>query len=301
MIQRLFCIYIFISTTLTIHAHKIDTIVADGQFSKKKLYLGELVDYKLTLKYPKSYEVILPDSNANIEPFEIKKITYTKSSVDSSEHIIDTIHYYFTTYAFIKKLPFRFEILFTNHKDTIKRVFNKDTLYLQERILSVESSTIKNGYKWIKIEGQYNYRKFILFSILTIIILTIAYRIFGQRLKNRIDVFKLNRREKRFKNEYNKFLKEISKEYKLAIVEKAYIYWKNHLTLIEDKPINSLTSKELVDIYKSKDLEQALQTIDTILYGGIQIGDIVDALKQLKTFVKSRYVYKRRLIITRRK
>jgi hypothetical protein len=276
-------------------------MIVIAQFSKKQLHVGELIEYKFTLKYPSSYEVILPDSNTNIEPFEIKKIIYTPSHINANNQIIDTVKYLITTYSLEKKLPCNFKLSFTNHKDTIVKIFDKDTLELIERIQNIDNLNIKNNYQWIHIKSTYNYRKLVLILFITALLLFIAYKIFGQSLKNRLDILKINRREKRFRNDFNKFLKELDNGYKLSIIEKALFYWKNHLTALENKPINSLTSKELVEIFPSKELEQALQTIDSRLYGGIQVGDIVNALKQLKTFVKKRYIHKRRMIITRRK
>ena len=79
----------------------------------------------------------------------------------------------------------------------------------------------------------------------------------------------------------------------MANLERALTLWKNYLTTLENQPINSLTTQEVLALYPHDPaVADALRLGDRAIYGN-QLSDDIEretrALKALRAFADVRY------------
>jgi exonuclease I len=70
--------------------------------------------------------------------------------------------------------------------------------------------------------------------------------------------------------------------------------WKNYLARLEQKPINTFTTTEIISLFNKEELKESLQEVDRSIYSGIMAQDPVRALAVLKKFSNKRYKKRRK-------
>ena len=80
--------------------------------------------------------------------------------------------------------------------------------------------------------------------------------------------------------------------------EKAVVIWKDYLEKIEKKPFATYTTREIVDNIPDEALEEALKTMDRIIYGQVKSKKMEPSLEVLKN-VAQRIYQRQRLEIVR--
>ena len=143
---------------------------------------------------------------------------------------------------------------------------------------------------------KFNYPYVIAIWALVLICLFVLYRIFGKIFVTRYRLFILRRAHNRFIKEFDLLATNFTFSTDLRLIEQALAIWKNYLTRLESKPINTYTTKELIELYDQEELESTLQSLDRNVYGGLVTKDTNDALQTIKRFTNRRFQLRRRII-----
>jgi CRISPR/Cas system-associated protein endoribonuclease Cas2 len=72
-------------------------------------------------------------------------------------------------------------------------------------------------------------------------------------------------------------------------MENALSLWKVYLSRLEDSPINTYTTTEIIALFRQEALAEGLQIIDRSIYRGLVSGETEKAFTILKNFSDVRY------------
>ena len=255
-----------------------------AEFAKDSIQIGEEVPYTLWVRYPRSQDVIFPDSLYNFSPFEIVKRDYFTTKTDSTESL-DSVIYYLSTFEIDTVQYLQLPIYLVNEFDSIELRSNLDSIILQHVVTTIpDSVSVLVNTEYQKVPLAFNYPYFTAGIIILIIVGVIIFIVFGGKIKRAIQVYWISRRHKKF---LAGFRDQINAQ-EIA-VEKTLGSWKVYLEKLESKPFTKLTTKEIVGLTKDQDIKNGLSTIDRYIYAVNDKPDTSESFEQLLTFAIARY------------
>lgn len=244
-----------------------------GHFETDRISIGEIVPYSLTARYPRTQQVLFPDSTFSFKPFELsrKKFFTTTTSGDTS---YDSAVYLLTTFEIdsiqILKLP----VFVLQEKDCVAVYPKPDSIFLSYRVGSVPDSVsaeklpLKINTAYQKVKWIFNYPVFVVTGVVLTITLMLVWILFGKRVRKYFALRKLNKDYQAFMVRFSRALERLAPEFTSRKAEEVLIVWKNYMEDLEQYPYTKFTSREIVRLAKDHTLEDALRTIDRGIYGG---------------------------------
>jgi len=267
----------------------------EATFEEDSFRIGQYLHYRLSISYPKDRVAIIPDSAFNYFPFEYITKTYYPTRTDSL-YAYDSIIYILASYETSKIQHLSLPIYFFIHKDTVKLTSVSDSVRIK-RLITVESEKDVQADAVLQSTiDKFNYPYFIVGTIIFLFILFILYKIFGKIIIKRYKLIVLSTAHNKFIKEYDVLAIQFKNSADLRIIEQTLAIWKNYLTRLESKPINTFTTKELILLYDQEELESTLQSLDRNVYGGLVTKDTNDALQTIKRFTNKRFQIRRKEI-----
>lgn len=266
-----------------------------GKFIEDSLYIGENIHFTLSVKYPKSQISIFPDSSFRYFPFEYLKKKYIPTRTDSL-YAYDSVVYVLASYEVINKQSLSLPIKFITNKDTVTFHSIKDSIFLRRFVNIASERDVKADAELIVTPEKLNYPYLIALVVSVLIILFLLYKTFGAVFITRYKLFILRRAHNKFIKDYDELVIQFIGTKELRLIEQILTSWKNYLTRLEDIPINTYTTKELIHLFEQEELESTLQSIDRNVYGGMITTDINDSLQVIKRFTNRRFQTRRRAI-----
>jgi hypothetical protein len=267
-------------------------------FSVRYLKIGEPVRYHLSFYHPKEMELIFPDSKYNYAPFELvsKEFYPTKTSgkisLDSAVYVLrtfelrDTIHY---------SLPV-FIIGRAGDSSAIRPgVLLLDVLQLTKAVKDTNLLKELTGYNPVSLQVNYAYYFFI--STLLLVISIFIFFFFRKKIFKRFRLYAIRQSHNSFVKNFEKLEKDFIKTQRLPIMENALSLWKVYLTRLENSPINTYTTTEIIALFHQEELAEGLQIIDKSIYRGMISGEPEKAFTILRKFSNQRYQKIKREII----
>jgi hypothetical protein len=285
---------LFVLMSLT-HAHGQENYTIKGTFTEDSFRVGQLLHYQLRISYPKDRIAIVPDSAYNFSPFEYVAKSYSPTRTDSLL-AYDSIQYTLASFNLDTIQYIRLPISFFKGKDTIKLNTFIDSAALKKVVASTLHKDVRDDTKIASTNHKFNYPYLIASIISFILLLFILYKSFGEIIIKRYRLIILNTTHKKFIREYDILATEFKNTADLKMIEQTLAIWKNYLTRLESKPINTFTTKELIALYDQEELESTLQSLDRNVYGGVATKNSNDALQTIKRFTNRRFQIRRREI-----
>jgi hypothetical protein len=233
-------------------------VLVKGLFIKDTVKIGEEVPYSLSVIYPRSYNIIFPDSTYDFQPFEYHERAYYNTVSDNITSL-DSVIYYLST----------FEI------DSVQ--------YLQLPIFMKENTA------FLKIPKSFNYPVFLLIIGLLLVIIIVGLLFFGKGLARWIRILIMRRNHKRFVNRF--YLKLAALRDNRAGVEPEGVLadWKKYMEKLEREPYTKLTTKELIGLHADQRLKDDLRSIDRYIYGNIKEKPLHEHFNRLLEYSIERY------------
>lgn len=270
-----------------------------GKFSRDSIQLGEFVEYTLVYHHPAAEEVILPDDKYNFSPFELVSKTFHPTvtmggiSTDSAVYTLRT----FETNA-VQQLALPVFIL--REQDTLQVSAPTTAVQVKQLVGNLaEPLQIKANTDLAPVEERFNWPVVLLWVIASITFLSLVWLIFGQSIKRKYKLYRLRKDHLYYASRFNSHKDRFEKSGAPASIEKAVTLWKNYLTKMERKAINSFTTKEIVEFYDNdEEVNTALRICDKAIYGNLHSeseGETNLALSMLRRFAKARYKTHREL------
>lgn len=293
--MRKFFILLFTIYSAAVNAQTDTSYRIRSSFEKDSFFIGEHVSFNLRIRYPKDQIAVVPDSGYNYGPFEYVNKIYFPTKSDSV-FAYDSIIYILSSYELVNPQYLSLPVKFIINKDTTKLESITDSIFLKKLVTSTSEKDVKADATLVPTPKEFNYPYVLATCISIALFLYILYRIFGRIILLRYRLFILSRAHNKFMKEFDVLAMNFKSSTDLRLIEQALAIWKNYLTRLENKPINTYTTKELIQLYDQEELESTLQSLDRNVYGGLVTKDSNDALQTIKRFTNRRFQLRRRII-----
>lgn len=287
MYKLLFFCGAFLQITSSLSGQEINP---RGYFSKDTILIGEHVDFTVVVNYPRSMEVLFPDSSYNFYPFEFLKKSYlnTVSDITSSN---DSVVYKLTTFELDSLQELSVPIFLLINGDSTEIKSNSDNLFVQQIIVeNIDSLIVKETIDYQSVSRAFNYPYLLIaLGIMLILAILVAF-FFGKEIKRRFKLYRLRRTHLKFLEKFGGMQNAGFKSSKEA--ENILGFWKAYLERLEGMPYTKLTTREIVTFHENNDFKETLQTMDSNIYGEYKSSDINRLVTKLKEFGIDRFIQK---------
>jgi hypothetical protein len=238
-----------------------------GFFLKDSIKLGEPVTYSLSVRYPKGMEMIFPDSTYDFSPFEFLQKDFYPTRSDST-FSFDSVLYRFTTFEVDTVQILELPVFVIKSGDSIALVPMPDSIILNQVVKALpDSLALIENTIYTKVSKQFNYPVLIMIIAGLSILGFLVFILFGNRIKKFFKVRSMNRRYKKFINEFNASVYSYQLDSSFQRGEKTLSVWKAYLENLENFPFTKMTSKEIIANYPNEHLKKSLREIDRSIYG----------------------------------
>jgi hypothetical protein len=286
---------IFIYTILNLSLNICQAQIK-GYFLKDSIKIGEPLKYSLSFSHPSETELLLPDSNYNFSPFEFISKEYFPTVTNNSISK-DSAVYTLRSFEIEKNQKLSLPVFVISENDTTFLYPAADSVFLKELVpVGYGRSELMENTEYNKVERKYNYPYAIAGYGSIAVILLAAYVFLGEPVKRRYKSFVYRRAHSNFIRTYKNLEKEFVQFKSHSSIEQALSVWKSYLSKLEDKPINTYTTTEIITLFSKEDLKISLQTIDRAIYGGLVSDEVVIALKGLRKFSNKRFLKRKKEI-----
>jgi hypothetical protein len=265
-----------------------------GKFLKDSVSIGEPVKYSLSFYHNRKAELFFPDSAWSFAPFEFMSKEYFLTRTSDSISL-DSAVYTLRTFEVKNKLELALPVFIIEQGDTIRQFSLHDKIFIKQYIAQVPDTLIlQNDATYKTIPVKFNYPYYLALSLLIVVSFVASYFIFGKAILRNYRLYKMYSNHVLFLRTFDKLQKEMEDSPNLTAMEKVLGEWKNYLTRLEHKPINTFTTTEIISLFNKEDLKENLQEVDRSIYSGSITGDPSKALSVLKKFSNKRYKKRRK-------
>ena len=262
----------------------------EGKFENDSVKIGEEIKFSFSYTHPKDYQVIFPDTNYDFSPFEIiKRQSFATTTTFNSS--VDSAVYYLRTFKVTPTLSLSLPIILINEPGD-STIINSiaATVFLQEQVKgNIQNYNLKNDTQIMAVDPRFNYPYFLLFGIGGLISILVIFAIFRKRILRRYKLYMLRNGHVAFLKVYERLEKKLNAEKKISDLELAIGEWKLYLSRLENSPINTYTTTEIVSIFKNEELGISLQDLDRTIYGSNDLENFQKPMNVLKRFCIQRF------------
>lgn len=258
-----------------------------GKFLADSIAVGEQVDYTLAVRYPKSMELLLPDSTWDYAPFELlsRKSFDTRSD---SAHNYDSAVYTLTTFEVDPVLQLAIPVFILQEGDSIPVYPASDSIFFADMIRQVpDSVALLSDTAYREVAYETNWYLVAAIAIPTGLVLLVILALLIKPLYRRFQ-------RKRFIQRYDQFISnweyaegKWKQEDNAENTEAWLLVWKTYMEKLEGLPYLSLTTKELGKSGISQEVFEALRQIDRKIYGGSTDPHLTNAFGTLREHTKA--------------
>lgn len=236
-----------------------------GKFLQDSMAIGEPVKYSLSIHYPADFQVLMPDSLYDYAPFEYSKKQFSPTKTDSIRSF-DSVVYTLTSFEIDKVQKLKLPVFIVQGDDSTAVYAKTDSIYLEEQIQVVSDSLqMKTDAIITKLDKDFNYPYLIAFVIAIGIVVLLVILFFGKKLRKKWQVWRLNKRHKKFRISFESKLSSVG-DMQVEKIEKLLYTWKKHAEYISKSPYAKLTSKEINQMQQNEELYENLKSIDRTIY-----------------------------------
>lgn len=266
-------------------------ITPKGRFLKDSVQIGEPIEFVLSIKYPKTMEIIFPDSLYNFFPFELTKKTYFPTKSDSV-FSVDSAIYYLSTFEIDSVQYLKMPVYKINEFDSLVLWTISDSIILKHAVESIPDSVIMvTNTNYVEVPMAFNYPYATIALIILVILVVILWFVFGKTVTNKIQIYRLKKRNLKFIETFDNLITN-----NFLNTEEILILWKAYLEKLTGEPYTKLTTTEIVSLLKYSNVETALTAIDRNIYGPKDDSLLTDAYQTLKDISQEEYTIKVNLI-----
>lgn len=265
-----------------------------GFFVQDTAYLGKPVEYVLYYHHNREEQLLFPDTNYNFQPFELVSRNYYPTHT-ADEHSLDSVVYHLHTFSLdtIQYLALPVNLLVDG--DTIPFFPERDSVILFRQLnTETEDVVLKANQQLEVIEDNFNYYYLSAWCIGILLFIGILFLTLGKTFVRRYRLLQIRSAHMNFIRAYEQILRQFVQEPNPNTIELALSMWKEYLGKLEEKPINTFTTTEIITLYNREDLMLNLQVIDRSIYGGVITEDVNSALSFLKSFSNRKYLERKK-------
>lgn len=266
----------------------------EGNFLEDTIKIGQPIKYALRFHHAKNMELYFPDSSYSFAPFEFTSKEYFPT-ITKDNMSMDSVVYTLRTFEIKNSLDLALPVFIIDQGDTIVQYSSSDRLFIKEYFKEIPDSLIfKSNADYKTVNEKFNYPYYLTFGLVGLMSLTLLYFIFGKTVLRNYRLYVMHNNHSQFLRVFNKLQKEMEDSPNLTAIEKILGEWKNYLTKLEQKPINTFTTTEIISLFNKEELKENLQKVDRSIYSGSITGNPSQALEVLKKFSNKRYKKRRK-------
>ena len=260
-----------------------------GSFLSDTVKIGEEVPYSLSVFYPRSLNIIFPDSTHDFHLFEYHNRDYFQTISDSSLSF-DSVIYYLSTFEIDTIQYLQLPIYIQQDEDCTAVYTSPDSIILYHIIQEMPDSVkLKENTSFFRISDKFNYPVFLIILGIILLIVLGGLLFFGKRLSRWIRILLMKRKHKRFVNRFYQQLGRLRDNQAGIDPEIILGDWKKYMEKLEREPYTKLTTKELIGLHADQRLKDNLRSIDRYIYGDIKERPLHEHFEKLLEYSIERY------------
>lgn len=265
-----------------------------GVFIDTIAKVGTPIQYSLSFRHRPDIELFFPDSSYSFSPFEyISRRYYPTKTIDGIS--LDSVVYLLRTFELSSSLDLSLPVYSVDQGDTSKVLSSSDKItILQYDLESKDSIKLVFDDEFLDIKKQFNYPYYIAYAVGFILIAFLFYIFLGKLIIRNYKVYKMHSNHISFIRTFDKLQYDLQQTPNLVTMEKVLGEWKSYLTKLEQKPINTFTTPEIIMLFNKEELKDNLQEIDRSIYSGSITENPYKAFMALKKFSNKRYKKRRK-------
>jgi hypothetical protein len=229
-------------------------IVVRGRFQKDTAKIGERVPYSLSIHHPSSQSVVFPESLG---------------------------------------LP----VFVLNRNDCTAVYALTDTLFINTLVKIIPESVaakdlpLKTNADYLRVRWLLNYPLLLLSVGILILLLVVAWIVFGKKIRRYLLLRRLNKNHLDFLQRFESHLEKLRRESAYTEAESALVDWKKYMEGLIAKPYTKFTTKEILQLAADETLGKALHDIDRIVYAR-NGGFVPEAFESLRAYSQGQFTKK---------
>jgi hypothetical protein len=274
--RKLVFVMLMLPCWFTISAQSISV---QGKFLTDSVSVGQPVQYALSVRYPSSFLVLMPDSTFRFDPFEWKTRTYFPTRSENGVST-DSLVYQLTSFEIDSIQMLALPVFVVTKADCTAVWPENDTLFFSKRVfhvpdsLSANALPLRTNTDYWKVPWQLNTILIAMAFAVVATLLIITWVIFGKKIRTYFRIRKLNRQHLVFVRQFNHQLGQLQAAYTVTGAESLVVAWKRYMEQLAGQPFTKLTTKEIVHRENEGKLGDALRATDRLIYGGIGVFDV---------------------------
>lgn len=280
---------LFIILLLISGASKAQEVKIHGAFIEDSLTIGQPVSFWLTASYPRSLELVFPDSSTSFAPFEFESKKYFETRL-SNELAFDSAVYTLQSFEIDPIQYLRLDAIILTTVDSVVISSPLDSIYLMELAPVVSDTTrLKTNLEYRAVNRQFNFPLMYYITGGLILLIVILLLIFGRKIIKIIKIKRLEKEYRIFSEKFGVSIRLLKDNAQPEEAEKALTLWKHYQERLDRKPFSSLTTKEIIALSFAHELEAPLKSIDKVVYGRRHQEDIYQDFQQIEDFADERF------------
>ncbi|MGF1638721.1 MAG: hypothetical protein ACFCUU_16725 [Cyclobacteriaceae bacterium] len=259
-------ILLFFTTCLAFPALSQEVTVK-GVFLKDSIKIGEDVEFSLSARYPRNFELVFPDSTFNFFPFEFVTGRYYLTKSDSTLSR-DSAVYTLATFEIDSIQYLELPVYIINGKDSVAVNSKMDSVILIQVVKEIteETSFIADN-TFYDVPTDFNYPYFLIALAILVFISLVVLLFFGRKIMNQYRKWKLQKNHKKFTALFQSIIRDFENGSSSRSAEDVLSIWKKYMEKLEKTPYTKLTSKEISKKHpESAELSNTLRHIDKSIY-----------------------------------
>ena len=264
-------------------------IVPDGYFLNDSMMIGQEIDYSLYIKYPKSRDIVFPDSTHNYAPFEYYSRRYFATKEDSV-FAYDSVVYSLASFEIDSIQYLQLPIYMVVGKDSVEVLPPIDSIYLVEMITQLpDSLVLKENTSFRTVGQEFNYPYLMIGLGILLVIVVILFLVFGKTIRKKFRLYRLRKEYEKFTLAFDRGVSKMKKDREIKNIESVVVVWKKYMEKLEDKPFTKYTTREILNSGYDQSLKDSLKNIDRSIYGRRDDEAMHKNFETLEDFTQERY------------
>lgn len=264
-------------------------IVPKGEFLQQNVKIGEEISYSFSVRYPRSINLVFPDSTYDYSPFELDRRVYFKTRSDSATSY-DSAVYYLATFEIDSVQHLQLPLFVITDMDCTAIYSRPDSIYLTEVVEKIpEAIEMISDADFVKVRKAFNYPYFLVALGLLFVVGLFILIVFGKKIGKAWLMYRMRKAHKSFTQRFFNLMRDVSSNNPSRSPEQVLSAWKKYMEKLEKAPFTKWTTKEIVQHYSENDLKDNLKAIDRSIYGAQSIKNLFNAFDFLLKFSTNRY------------
>lgn len=260
-----------------------------GGFIEDEMMLGESVSFWMTATYPPHMEMVLPDSTFDFLPFEFASRRYFETQL-IDEMAFDSAVYQLQSYEIEPIQHLFLPAVILKGQDSIVYETPTDSIaFIELAPVVTDTTKLQANVNYQTVSRQFNYPLLYYISGGLAVVSLIFLIIFGKRIMRYFKLRKLKKEYEKFSGTLATYIEKLKSNPEPELAEEALTLWKSYQQKLDSEPFPSYTTRDILLLPFTQELEKPLKSIDKTIYSGQPEETIFQDFQQIEGFTQHRY------------